>query len=279
MEPTDGSAAIPTEFLRRAFERGKLSWPNISLTAEAFAAHLASKAADLDATALADLYVEDLFLACAVLKRLPAALATFDARILARTGQFVGRLDSSADFVEEVAQQLRVKLLVGSEGGEGRLGRFSGRGPLESWVCAAALRTAQDLIRARRASFASPQESFDVLAVSDDVELQLLRARYHDDFRQALGRALGALGPRERTMLRLYFLEQLTAAQIAKMYAVHETTALRWIERAREGVADQVREDLHGRLRLPVQELDELMVLLKSRLDVTVRRLLQTNQA
>ena len=113
-----------------------------------------------------------------------------------------------------------------------------------------------------------------MLAASDDAELELLRARYRDDFRAALRDAIAALDTRARTLMRLYFLERLTMEQIGTIYRVHETTALRWIGHARETVVEAVRATIKSKLQLSASECEELMNLMSSRLDVTVRRLL-----
>ncbi len=55
---------------------------------------------------------------------------------------------------------------------------------------------------------------------------------------------------------------------------MHETTILRRITRAREAVFEQVRAAMSHTLRLSASEFDELLALLRSRLDVSVHRLL-----
>jgi RNA polymerase sigma-70 factor, ECF subfamily len=273
-----GDDAALTTLLRRALDDARRAWPHVALTDEAFAAYLADRVRpDEEPTAaLASLQVADLYLACAAGRGDPAAIAAFEQTLLARVGQFIGRVDSSPHFVAEVTQALRIKLFVGSDG-KGRLAQYSGRGALDSWVCAAALRTAYDLRRAESRHAHDSDGDLDVLAASDDAELELLRARYRDDFSSALRDALGALDTRARTLLRMYFLERLTMAQIGTIYRVHETTALRWISLTRQNVVERVRATVKQKLQLSASECDELMGLLSSRLDVTVRRLLDGN--
>lgn len=264
--------------LRQALDEAQRAWPEVTLAEELFVPYLADRVRpDEDPrAALAALQVVDLYLACAAARGEPTAIAAFEQRLLARIGHFIGRVGSSPHFVAEVTQALRIKLFVGSDG-KGRLGQYSGRGALESWVCAAALRTAYDLRRAESRHLHERDGDLDVLAASDDAELELLRARYRDDFREALGDAIAALDTRARTLLRMHFLERLTMAQIGQMYRVHETTALRWVGHAREEVLERVRATVKRKLQLTASECDELMSLLASRLDVTVRRLLDGN--
>src|SRR4029079_6123668 len=139
-----------------------------------------------------------------------------------------------------LAQARPSKRLVGRHA-QGKLSQYSGRGALDSWVCAVAIRTAIDLRRAGGHDAHDNERALDVLAATDDPEHELLRQRYDGQFRAALEAALTGLEARDRTVLRLYFIEQLPAAQIGKLYRVHETTILRRLSRVRESVFDQVR--------------------------------------
>jgi RNA polymerase sigma-70 factor (ECF subfamily) len=60
------------------------------------------------------------------------------------------------------------------------------------------------------------------------------------------------------------------------VYRVHETTVLRWMAQARETVVETVRTVLLRTLRLSPGEFNELLALMRSQLDVSVRRLLDS---
>jgi RNA polymerase sigma-70 factor (ECF subfamily) len=274
--PAADDAALAPE-LARALDDAHRAWPAVELPDEDFIDHLAARVRpddDLPAV-MRQLKIADLYLACAAAHGRPGAEQAFEHSLLARVGQFVSSIDTSPAFVADVAQALRIKLLVGSDG-QGKLAQYSGRGALDSWVCAVAIRTAIDLRRAGGHEASDNERALDVLAATDDPELELLRQRYDGQFRAALEAALTALEARDRTLLRLYFIEQLPAAQIGKLYRVHETTILRRISRVRESVFAQVRAALSTTLRLSASEFDELLALLRSRLDVSVHRLLVT---
>jgi RNA polymerase sigma-70 factor (ECF subfamily) len=145
-------------------------------------------------------------------------------------------------------------------------------------VCAVAIRTAHDLHRIEQHKVHDDERALDVLAASDDPELDLLRQRYDREFGAALEAGLVGLSARDRAVLRLYFIEQLPAAQIGNLYRVHETTVLRWMARARETVIATVRAVLLRSLRLSIDDCNELLALMLSRLDVSVRRLLCTER-
>jgi len=263
--------------LQHALDEARRAWPKVELSSEEFVDHLAARVRpDEDSVALLrQLKIADLYLACAAERRRPGAVTAFEEAFIRRVGQFVRGIDRETAFVADVTQALRIKLFVGSHG-DGKLSRYSGRGALESWVRAVAIRTAYDLRRTEEYKRREEDCALDMIAGSDDPELDLVWQRYNREFRAALEDGLGGLPGRDRTLLRLYLIEQLPALQIGKLYRVHETTALRWIAQAREAVVERVRAALLRTLRLSSGEFDELLAMLRSRLDISVRRLLDT---
>ncbi|HVE87889.1 MAG TPA: sigma-70 family RNA polymerase sigma factor, partial [Myxococcales bacterium] len=90
----------------------------------------------------------------------------------------------------------------------------------------------------------------------------------------AVEAALKGLSPKERNFLRLYFVEGLTVEQIGAMQGAHKSTVSRWLARARETVGTQVRQLLGDRLHLSAGDLDSLMGLLQSELELSLLRVL-----
>ena len=56
--------------------------------------------------------------------------------------------------------------------------------------------------------------------------------------------------------------------QIGALYGVHRATVARWIASAREGIAGTTRRLLAERLGMPALEIESLVRLCQSRLDV-----------
>jgi len=260
------------------FAAARRAWPALVVTPEAFGAWLGQRVrADEDVCeGLARLREGDLYLTCATLAGAPHALETFERTVLARVPAFVARIDPSPSFADEVAQALRVKLLLphDGDGKAAKLSGYTGRGGLESWVCAVATRMAIDLVRVRR--IGSEGDELDVLPATDDPELEVLRVQHREAFRAALQQGLAALEPRQRTLLRLYFLEHVTFQALGRVYQVHETTAMRWIEQAKATVVAQVQSALRTRLKLSQSEFDSLAQLMQSQLDLSIGRLLSS---
>src|SRR5262249_564583 len=136
-------------------------------------------------------------------------------------------------------------LFVGEDAGP-RLGLYAGRGPLRAWVGVAAARTALMLRR-------SQQRTREVSADEDDwagalatistnnPELELLKRQYAAAFGVALRDAVGGLEPRQRTVLRMSFVDGLSIDEIGAVYAVHRATAARWIQRACDTLFEKTR--------------------------------------
>lgn len=263
--------------LQHMIDEARRAWPTVELSSEEFVDYLATRVRPGEdaAALLPQLKVADLYLACAAERRRPGAVTAFEQTFIRRVGQFVRGIDTTATFVADVTQAIRIKLLVGNDG-YGKLSRYSGRGSLESWVRAVAVRTAYDLRRTEVHTHRNDECALDMIAASDDPALDLLWERYHREVRAAVEDGLAALPARDRTLLRLYVLERVPAAQIGKLYRVHETTVLRWIAQARKAVVGHVRTSLVRSLQLSAVEFDELLAMLRSRLDLSVRRLLDT---
>jgi RNA polymerase sigma-70 factor (ECF subfamily) len=145
-------------------------------------------------------------------------------------------------------------------------------------VSAVATRGAVDLVRGRR-PVGSSDGGLDVLPATDDPELEVLRVQHREAFAAALQDALAALEPRQRTLLRLYFLEKVTYQALGRVYQVHETTAMRWVEQAKSAVVGEVQRALRKRLNLSESEFDSLAQLMQSQLDISIGRLLSSRHA
>ena len=273
---TDDAHALGVA-LAQKLERAARQWPELILPPDEFARALAERVgADEElGAALAQLRDGDVYLAGAAALDVPGAIAAFEASILSRVPAYLARIGASPSAVDEVKQTLRVKLFVGGDESGPRIRQYSGRGALDSWVCAAAIRAARDLQRADARRRDGGDDELDVLAASDDPELELLRARYQAEFRSALRDALGALDARQRTILRLHFFERLTTVELGRLYGVNQSTASRWLADARNRVLTAARARVQDRIGVSESQFESLIELLQSRLEVSFSRLLR----
>lgn len=255
-------------------------WPKVALSGEDFAEHVARCAPEPDelARALDGLCTADVFLACACARGDRAALEAFEAQVMPHVPRAIARIDRDDAFVREVMEEVRIKLLVG-DGREPRIASYLGRGPLTSWVQVTAIRTAYSL--KRRKNPEQPTGDLDELddelelPLDDSPELAQLRATVQAPFRIAFREALASLSSRERAVLRLYLIEEVSAETLGTMYGVHRATIARWITAARKQVHDETRRRLSKALGLDARAFESLMHHVLSGLDVSLASFLE----
>jgi len=251
------------------------AWPELGMDADAFLAHVAERLPPTGEAAevLASLRADGLFLAFACARGDARALEALDARVLSQVGTWLPREPPAR--VDELRQLLRQRLLVPAEGGPPKLASYSGRGPLEQWVRAVALRLHIDQQRATPREVPL-DEAPAALAerLGADPELAFIRERHQEDFRVAFRTALGRLEARERNLLRLHHVHGLSMDAVSATLQAPRSTVARWIARARERLLALTRDELTARLGLSPDELDSLLRLVRSQLDVSLRQLM-----
>jgi RNA polymerase sigma-70 factor (ECF subfamily) len=252
---------LPSPFRRRALA-AQAHWACLGLDLEEFLAWVAGREVSLDA-----LHLEDLYLAWASSLGNAAALRIFDEQYIGRVASYLV-LRSDDPFVEEVQQAARILLLVGSER---RIASYSGRGSLDAWTRRVVVRLSGRLRRQGRAALAKrgqPEEP------QHHPEMEYLATRYRADFSWALGEALRRLDRDSRRMLSLYFLKKLTVAEVGPLFGISAPTVTRRLAAIRGHVVAEMRTLLLERLRIDGDELDALLRLVRSRLDISFERLL-----
>jgi len=247
---------------------------------EAFATQLAT-AVDDDAEPeplLAAIHAGDLALACACAAGDDDALARFERDLGHDLDLAHARGGAHVMAKDEFRQRVRERLFVVVPGREARIAAYGGKGTLRAWVRVTAARVIIDA--ARKATPvdtpASDTRLFDRAGDGVDAELEYMRRTYGSAVPDAMEAGLAALTPRQRNLLRQRYLSGLSTDRLAAMYAVHRATAFRWLEEARLELFNGMRRALGERLRVADHELDSVIELLASRVDVSMRRLLDS---
>ncbi len=257
-------------------ETGRAAWPSVALEPEAFMRHLARHLPPEDtlADALRQLHGADLYLACACAAGDSQALLAFERHVLQKVPSRLGQLTGTT--VDEVLQVLRQRLLLGRGDTPPRIADYSGRGPLLAWVRIIAVRILGELASqdGRQELFAEPPEALARMLAPDDPERALAQADSRHVLTEALQAALAALNERERGLLRLHHLHGLTMDRLATMYGESRSTVARRVAQARERLLKLTRAQLATRLKLDGHELESLLGLVNSRLDVSLHRLM-----
>jgi RNA polymerase sigma-70 factor, ECF subfamily len=268
----------PNALLRSLWLAGRAAWPDVEVAEADFARFVGSHAgdgADLDPDEVSRLHGADLYLACACAAGDPRAIRVFDEEVLSTADAALSKLDPSSDFADEVRQRVRQRLLVSEDGQPPRISTFAGRGPLKAWVRVSAVRTALNLRgEDRRMQRASEDRVAALAPAVTDPTVDYLREQYRAPFEAAFERACGALEDKDRTVLRLRFVDGLNIDQIGVIYGVHRATVARWIARSRDRLLAETRSSLRAELKLTDSEFESLVALVRSQLDISISTVL-----
>jgi RNA polymerase sigma-70 factor (ECF subfamily) len=275
----DAYGAYPAleERLSGALAEARMALPQLRLSPEAFLRHLASHApaAGDPEDAFSHLHPIDLYLALGCRTGERAALDAFEARYGADIDAAVRRFAGPDLPPEDLRQALHEKLFVGKSGAQPKIGDYAGQGFLQNWVRITAVRAFTDIVRGAGRRAETPRDDFTALADDDDdLELAFLKQRYRSEFKQAFEQAVDSLESAERNLLRHQVIGGLGIDQIAAVYGIHRATAARRLVRARDALLSRTRESLMQRLSIDRAELDSLMELIQSRLEVSIQRVL-----
>jgi RNA polymerase sigma-70 factor, ECF subfamily len=260
--------------LSALFAQALAQHPTLAVTSPDFEAGWQARSRE---TALEPERAADVLLAIA-LERADAAAVTWLRREITGALQQVGHRVPRQVW-DDIESDVVMRLTVGSETAGARIRDYTGRGPLAAWVRVVVVRHALS-----RAPAPSRSEENDLeQAVLDDVErsavgldVKLLRARLKGVLGPALVSAIGRLEPRERSLLRLHFLEGATLEDLARSYGVHAATVSRWLAAAKASFLTATRDAVAPLVGVGRMDVDSLVRALEGSLDVSLHRVLRS---
>lgn len=279
---SEGAAGIGDEVpdleaaLADAVARARAAWPQITTVDDAtYARWLGERVAGEE---LARTRVEDLLAACACAAGDAQAIAAVEARTFKDVQAALGKMGLSSDRIAEVEQGLRKLVFVGDgpDGAGPRIGEYRGAGDLRAWLRVTAMRAALKLIRKDARERPTDDAVLEARSSADDPELAYMKAAYRAAFREAFQEALDTLLPKERLLLKQQIVDGLGIDELGALYQVHRATAARWVASAREKLLGRTRRTFMMRARLSSDECESIMRLVRSQLDVSLHRRLQT---
>jgi RNA polymerase sigma-70 factor (ECF subfamily) len=220
------------------------------------------------------LHAEDLFLSFACLRRDPVAMLELERALVRRIPQFVAKLGLSPSMIDEIKQEVLVKLLMSEDDAPPRLAQYKGSGSLDSWVCAVSIHAA--LARHRQAAREQVDLCNDLEQVlwEADESLSLASRQLAGLVNQALGDVLVSLSRGERVLLRMHYVEHLTLRQIGRIYAVNATTVMRRIDAITERIKKDVTTVLNERIPMFSTDLESVGRVLEAQVTVSIARIL-----
>lgn len=232
-----------------------------------------------------DYAADDLLLAEACARGDDAAIAAFDRLYGAELDIAIRKSPTLGITPDEFRQIFREHVFVSADPDKPpRIASFNTKGALRGWVRVTATRLVIDL--SRKPDVPEPMSDDDLSArlaqTGTDPELDYLKHAYGVALPDAFREGLQALTVRQRNLLRQRYLHDLGADKLAVQYGVHRATMFSWIEEARAALLEQVRAAMLSKVaggsgsESGASAMQNLVAALGSRLDVSVRRLLES---
>jgi RNA polymerase sigma-70 factor (ECF subfamily) len=252
-----------------AYHAGRAAWPDLRLDLSAFQRWV--RVAGIEIEALTE-RGDELYLVAGCCASEPEAHAAFERRYLAILNQSVGRIALSADQADELRQQMRVTLLLGAQP---KIGTFRGQGPLGAWVQVCAVRIALKLGAAHDRLTSPDANLLDGLVAQDaDQELLAAKSQYRDTFQTALEECFSGLPIRQKTLLRMHFLDGMSIDEMGQVFHVHRATIARWLVAIRRDVLDQICKKISLNLRTSSSEFRSMVRLVHGDVRLSLHRIL-----
>ncbi len=252
------------------------AWPTVHYGAEDFIRHVARKFPSLAAVrTVTGVAVSDLFLAGACGAGIDEAIESFRSSYAEDIRAAAASVRGSSDRVDDLYQELEVRLFVEDVSGHPLILDFAGRSSLRSWVRSVVVHAALKTLRRSRREVALDRDVAERVRAAE-VEPWVIRAKeaYSHAFEHAFHRAMAELTPRERNLLRQTTLDRLTVEELGALYGVHRATAARWVVAVRERVLEKTRAAMVAEMKVERRELDSMLRAVRSQLHVTLRRCL-----
>jgi RNA polymerase sigma-70 factor (ECF subfamily) len=275
--PRFEGAATLAATLAQLRDAALAAYPDVAVDAATFGAELARRlGADNRPEQLARVRADHVHLAIACAAGDPLAVRRFEDEFLDEVDATASRLRARPDQADEVRGHLCRILFVSEPGRPAALREFSGRGDLRSYLRVMATRELVRMINKGRREVGIADDAFlDMLSPASDPQLGYLRERYRVEVDAAMRAALATLPDQPRALLRYAVVDNWTIDRIGVLYGIHRATAARRVAAAREELGAAIRTELAARLEISVGEVDSIVRLVQSRIDVSLERLLE----
>jgi RNA polymerase sigma-70 factor (ECF subfamily) len=252
------------------------AFPDVAIGETEYAAELARRlGAAATPELLARVRADHVHLAIACVRGDTIAIKRFEADFIDEVDACAKRMRARPDQADDVRSYLRRTLFVSEPGRNAALADYSGRGDLRSYLRVIVTRELVRVIDGGKREVGVAEESFlDKLSPLSDPEVGYLREAYRPDVDAAMRIAVAKLPDESRALLRYSLVDGWSIDRIAKLYGVHRATAARRVAAVRDELGELIRVELSIRLAIPVDEVDSVVRLVQSRVDVSLSRLL-----
>jgi RNA polymerase sigma-70 factor (ECF subfamily) len=252
------------------------AYPDIAVDAGTFVSELARRlGAAATPAQLARVRADHVHLAIACVAGDDKAVRRCEGDFLDEVDACAHRARATRDQADEVRATLRRILFVSEPDRPAALREFSGRGDLRSYIRVIAMRELVRVVNKGRREVPIDDESFlDKLSPGSHPAVGFLRETYRADVDAAIRAALVGLSDDARALLRYSLMDGWTVDRIGALYGVSRSTAARRVGEARAALGDAIRAQLSTRLAISVDEVDSVVRMVQSRVDLSLERLL-----
>lgn len=245
------------------YDQAAAPWPGVQLPRERFQA-LWARLSDTSDSPMPE-NAADLFLVAACLEKDAAAVAHLEA-LVRGVLPLLGSFRLTPDQLDTLARDTLAQLVSGEPP---KLQRYSARGPLAGWVQVLMSRRVLDLQRESKAHVELEEVLLGTLTTDSAPEVELLKQRFRGSFSEAFRIAITRLQVRQRNLLRQCYLDQLSLEEMGLFYRVHRATVARWLADARAALLELTRDEVSHRLGIGRLEVDSIIRVVSSRLDLS----------
>lgn len=262
------------EPVAKLYARARETWPEILVSPERFAGELGRRLGDAASLATIAQLHHDIYLAVAANDGDERAIAACE-QVARREVEFAtSKLRATPTQAEETRSELGRLMFTREEERECAIASFTGRGDLRGYLCVIVSRALARRIQRDRREVTLDDQVIDAFTPQVAPEIALLREQYRPQVDLALRNGIAALSDRHRAVLRFHLIEGWSIDQLGERYGVHRATAARWLTAAREDLGARIRGELAAQLAIPESQVDSIVALVTSRIEVSVERLL-----
>lgn len=253
------------------YDAAVTAWPAITVSRDDFTRDLMARLTDDDQ--ISALHT-DVYLAIAATRGDELAARECD-EIVAREVDFAAaRLGATATQAADTRSELRRLMFTSDAERVAAIASFTGRGDLRGYARVIAARALARQIQRDRQSTSLDPDVLDLLDPALDPEVTLLRDQYREVVEAAFVAALGELTDRERAVLRYHLVDGWSIDELGARYRAHRATAARWLIAARAKLGAGIRSRLAAELLISHSQVDSIVALVTSRIEVSLERLL-----
>jgi RNA polymerase sigma-70 factor, ECF subfamily len=219
-----------------------------------------------------NLHVADLTLAQSCCLGNAAAIHSFVTTYSPHIESDLLRLRIAKPTVEDLKQDILSKLVTVVPR---KIGSYSGRALLRTWLRAVTTRDAMSLLR-KRGETATDEKVLQALQDHHDASdpaSEFVAKRYAQEFKSAFASAMQTLEASDRTLLRQYYVDSLSLEEIATLHHVHKTTVFRRIETARELLGKRATAAFRELVPINASEMQSIVRGLQSQVMLSLSRL------